>query len=176
MVRFNASLLAKVPRTPMSLVGYRNQAVGFDPRSGNGARRFGGRFNPPRSFPVIYLCATRPCVLAELTRQAVRQGLVVDDLLPRELWRVTAELSATLDLTDRATLDMLEIDVNGLVHDDVQLTREIGEAAQAQGVQAIRAPSATGIDTVVVVLANNLAGTVLEAELIERWRTTSDFG
>lgn len=43
----------------LELVGYRNQAPGFDPRSGEGARRFGGRFTPPNSFPVIYLCTTR---------------------------------------------------------------------------------------------------------------------
>ena len=46
------------PRTSLSLIAYRNQAKGFDPRSGDGARRLGGRFNPPHSFPVLYLCLT----------------------------------------------------------------------------------------------------------------------
>jgi RES domain-containing protein len=74
MAGFDYSLLATI--TPARFAGpaYRNQAPGFDPISGEGARRQGGRFNPPHSFPVIYLCATRPCVVAELTAQATRQG------------------------------------------------------------------------------------------------------
>lgn len=89
------------PRTSLSLIAYRNQAKGFDPRSGDGARRLGGRFNPPHSFPVLYLCLTRPCVIAELTRQAERQGLNVDASLPRELFEFSADLDTVLDLTDR---------------------------------------------------------------------------
>ena len=99
MALFEASKLAKLTGMAHSATGYRNQASGFDPRSGDGARRFGGRFNPPHSFPVIYLCTSRPCVVAELTRQAQRQGLSVHDLLPRELWRITVELTKVLDLT-----------------------------------------------------------------------------
>lgn len=67
--------LATVDRSSLTVVGYRNRTPGFDPKSGEGARRFGGRFNPPKSFPVVYLCLTRPCVKAELTRQAERQGI-----------------------------------------------------------------------------------------------------
>ena len=89
MARFDVSKLAKAQASALSVAGYRNQAIGFDPRSGEGARRFGGRFNPPHSFPVIYLCTSRPCVAAELAGQAQRQGLTVDDLLPREVWRIT---------------------------------------------------------------------------------------
>jgi hypothetical protein len=89
MPPFEPSKLARLAGSALSLSGYRNQAPGFDPRSGDGARRVGGRFNRPDSFPVVYLCTTRPCVVAELTRQARRQGLEVEDLLPRELWVVS---------------------------------------------------------------------------------------
>ena len=81
MALFEASKLAKLAGSALSAAGYRNQASGFDPRSGDGALRFGGRFNPPHSIPVIYLCTSRPCVVAQLTSQADRQGLAVDDLL-----------------------------------------------------------------------------------------------
>ncbi|MGH9126465.1 MAG: RES domain-containing protein, partial [Acidimicrobiales bacterium] len=67
--------------------GWRQQAPAFDPRSGEGAQLHGGRFNPPRSFPVLYLCTTRPCALAELHRLAERQAMAVGNLLPRHLWR-----------------------------------------------------------------------------------------
>jgi RES domain-containing protein len=174
MPPFNGSKLAKLPGTALSVAGYRNQARGFDPRSGDGARRFGGRFNPPHSYPVIYLCTSRPCVIAELTRQAERQGLAIDDLLPRELWRITVDLNKVLDLTNRNTLKALEIDPADLVRDDVQLTHEIGEAAHEHGFQAIQSASATGVDDVVGIMPENLAGAVLLVELIQEWTSASE--
>src|SRR4051794_23222737 len=100
MAPFDPRRLARLPRESLRTSGYRNQASGYDPKSGEGARRFGGRFNPPHSFPVLYLCMTKPCVVAELSRQAQRQGLNVADLMPRELWEVAVELDAVLDLSN----------------------------------------------------------------------------
>jgi RES domain-containing protein len=174
MGRYEASKLAKLTGTALSATGYRNQAIGFDPRSGEGARRFGGRFNPPHSFPVVYLCTSRPCVVAEFTRQADRQGLAVDDLLPRELWRITVELTKVLDLTHRGTLEALNIDPADLLRDDRRLTNEIGEAAHEHRFQAIRSASVTGVDDVLAVMPENLAGAVLLAELIQEWTTAAD--
>ena len=88
MAGFDPTSVTRAEAAALDATGYRNQAPGFDPRSGEGARRFGGRFNPPRSFPVLYLCTTRSCAIAELTRQADRQSIDVEQLLPRELWRV----------------------------------------------------------------------------------------
>ena len=174
MALFEASKLAKLAGSALSVTGYRNQASGFDPRSGDGARRFGGRFNPPHSFPVIYLCTSRPCVVAELSRQADRQGLAVGDLLPRELWRITVEFTKVLDLTHRATLQVLGVDPADLLRDDHQLTNEIGETAYEHRFQAIRSPSVTGVDDVLAVMPENLAGAVLLVELIQEWKTASD--
>ena len=174
MALFEASKLAKLTGTAFSVVGFRNQASGFDARSGEGARRFGGRFNPPHSFPVVYLCTSRPCVVAELTRQADRQGLALDELLPRELWRISVGLTKVLDLTHRGTLEALDIDPADLLRDDRQLTNEIGEAAQEHRFQAIRSASVTGVDDVVGVMPENLGGAVLLAELIQEWTTAAD--
>ena len=174
MALFEASKLAKLTGMAHSATGYRNQASGFDPRSGDGARRFGGRFNPPHSFPVIYLCTSRPCVVAELTRQADRQGLAVDDLQPRELWRITVALTRALDLTHSGTLGALDVDPADLLRDDRQLTHEIGEAAHEHRFQAIRSASVTGVDDVAGIMPENLVGAVLHAELIQEWRTASD--
>ena len=168
------SRIATLAGSELSVKGYRNQASGFDPRSGEGARRFGGRFNPPHSYPVIYLCTTRPCVVAELTRQARRQGLAAEDLLPRELWQVTAALTKVLDLTDAETLQVLGIEPEELVRDDLQLTHEIGGVAHEHRFQAIRSASVTGVDNVVAILPENLAGAVLAAELVQEWTTAAD--
>jgi RES domain-containing protein len=174
MPSFDPSKLAEVAGKSLSVRGFRNQATGFDPRSGEGARRFGGRFNRPHSYPVVYLCTTRPCVVAELTRQARRQGLAVDDLLPPELWLVTAVLTKVLDLTDAETLQALGVEPDELVRDDLQLTHEIGEAAHEHRFQAIRSASVTGVDDVVAILPENLAGAVLAAELVQEWTTAAD--
>jgi hypothetical protein len=83
--------------TAFSRVAYRNQAKGFDPRSGDGARRLGGRF-----------------------------------------------------------------------------PQEIGEAAHEHAFQAIRSPSATGVDNVLAIFPDNLAGPVLDVRLLGEWGTASD--
>ncbi len=174
MPRFDSSKLAKLAGSAMSVSGYRNQAPGFDPRSGDGARRFGGRFNRPHSNPVVYLCTTRPCVVAELTRQARRQGLEVGDLLPRELWVVRADLTKVLDLTDAETLHAIGVEPDALTRDDLRLTHQIGEAAHESRFQAIRSASVTGVDDVIAILLENLAGAAMVAELVQEWRTITD--
>ena len=166
--------LGQIAGAALSTVGYRNQAKGFDPRSGDGARRLGGRFNPPHSFPVLYLCLTRPCVAAELTRQAECQSLSVADLLPRELFEVSVEFDKVLDLTDAETLDALGIAPLDLVRENHRFTQDIGEAAHENGFQAIRSPSATSVDHVLAVFPENLAGAVLRIELAEEWSSESD--
>lgn len=174
MPRIDLRVVASAPTTSIQAVGYRNQPPGFDPLSGVGARRAGGRFNPPNSFPVLYLCTTRPCAAAELTRQAKRQGLRVDDFLPREVFEITGTLDKVLDLTDHATLDALGIAPQDLVREDRSLTREIGEAAYEHGFQAIRSPSATGVDDVLAIFPENLAGAVLDYSTIEEWAAGGD--
>ncbi len=174
MPSFEPRALGGLTGTALSAVAYRNQAKGFDPRSGDGARRLGGRFNPPHSFPVLYLCVTRPCVVAELTRQAERQGLNVDALLPRELFEISADLDKVLDLTDTATLDALGIAPPDLVREDHRFTHEIGEAAHEHAFQALRSPSATGVDDILAIFPEKLSGAVLKVKLLGEWSTADD--
>lgn len=171
MPSFDPRALGQLTGTALSAVAYRNQAKGFDPRSGDGARRLGGRFNPPHSFPVLYLCLTRPCVVAELSRQAERQGINVDDLLPRELFVISADLDKVLDLTDAATLHALGIAPPDLVRADHRFTQEIGEAAHEHAFQGIRSPSATGVDNILAIFPENLAGVALDVQLLGEWST-----
>lgn len=174
MPSFDPRAVGQLPGTTLSAVAYRNQAKGFDPRSGDGARRLGGRFNPPHSFPVLYLCLTRSCVVAELTRQAERQGLKVDALLPRELFEISADLDKVLDLTGAATLDALGIGPPDIVREDHRFTQEIGEAAHEHAFQAIRSPSATGVDNILAIFPEKLAGVVLDVTLLGEWSTAED--
>ncbi|WP_419553245.1 RES family NAD+ phosphorylase [Candidatus Poriferisodalis sp.] len=149
--------------------GFRNQTPGFPPTSGKGALLKGGRYNPPGSFPTVYLCSTRACTVAELTRSATQQGLRIADMLPRELWEIsTVEPVVLLDLTDPATLRHLSLTHSNLARDDLQTTQQIGQAAFDTECQAIRGPSATGIDIVYAVFPEKLQS-ALQATLIETW-------
>jgi RES domain-containing protein len=176
MPDFDPAALNDAPRSSFSDTAYRHQAPGFDPTSGEGARRQGGRFNPPRSFPVLYLCATRPCVIAELRNQAKRQGLEVTDLLPRELWAVSLKLDVVLDLGDDNVRKLLGLELADLVRPDHAFTQQIGEAAHERRFQAIRSPSATRVDEILVVFPENLAGATLTTRLERRWQTPMDLG
>ncbi len=95
--------LARAHLTPFTGTGYRHLSPKYDPLSGEGARINGGRFNPPGSFPVLYLCLTRSCALAELRRAGDRQSIGVEGLLPRDLYRYHVALDGVLDLTDIRT-------------------------------------------------------------------------
>jgi RES domain-containing protein len=170
------ALVAKARRAAFAGTAYRNQAPGFDPTSGEGARRHGGRFNPPRSFPVLYLCATRPCVVAELAAQATRQGLEVVDLLPRELWAIEIDLDSVLDLGDPDVRRGLRLEIADLIRPDHGLTREIGEIAHEQRLQAIRSPSATDVDEIIALFPENLGAATLSPRLEQVWRMPADLG
>lgn len=175
MADIDPKSVARAPASPLLAVGFRNQASEFkDPFSGAGARLFGGRFNPPQSFAVVYLCTTPACAAAELTRQANQQELSPADLLPRRLWRIEGQLTRVLDLTDEATLHVVGVQHHDLVQDDLRITREIGEAAYQNRFQAILSPSATGIDQVLAIFTENLAGAVLTSTMIGEWDEPHD--
>jgi RES domain-containing protein len=145
-----------------------------DPLSGEGARINGGRFNPPDSFPVLYLCTTRLCAAAELAHRGERLVIGVAGLLPRVLYRYQVTLDRVLDLTSTETLEHLGVTTAQIIGTDLVPPRAIGEAAHATGFEAIRAPSATGVDDVLAVFPELLASGRLIPHLEDRWESIDD--
>lgn len=166
--------LATAPRIPLLTPAVRHLSPEYDPRSGEGARLNGGRFNPPDSFPTLYLCETRPCAVAELRRLGTRQVVGVEGLLPRVLYRYELDLDQVLDLTDPQVREHIGVSVADLTGEDWSLCQAIGTDVHAAGDQAIRTYSATDVDTVLVVFAELLGSGLLNVELGERWDTASD--
>lgn len=166
--------LVTAPRASLTIAGFRNLSPRYDPRSGEGARIHGGRFNPPNSFPTFYLCETRECALAELTRQGTRNVVGVEGLLPRSVYQYDLRMDRVLDLTDEATLAHLGLTPPQLVSDDWSLCQEIGVAAHAGGDQAIRSPSATGVDNIVAVFSETVGTSLKAVELTETWAEIGD--
>lgn len=55
-----------------------------DPLSGAHARRSGGRWNPPRSFDVVYLNASPPVARAQVRHKLEPRGIRPEDLDPEQ--------------------------------------------------------------------------------------------
>ena len=167
--------IATAPHVAYVGDAFRHMAAEWDdPLSGEGAHIRGGRFNPPDSFPVLYLCTTRPCTVAELRLLGRRQMVGVAGLLPRVLYRYETSLDRVLDLTSEANLEHLGITEQQVTGSDLAIPRQIGESAHATGSQAIKAPSATGVDQVIAVFSESLGSGRLLPELLERWESTDD--
>ncbi|MGH3441354.1 MAG: hypothetical protein ACRDUY_04805 [Nitriliruptorales bacterium] len=103
----------------------------------------------------------------------MRHVVGVDGLLPRALYEYQLELYRVLDLTDEGIRDYVGVSVSDLT-EDWSLCQAVGTEAHAAGDQAIRAYSATGVDTVLVVFPELVGSGLIEVRLIERWETPGD--
>ncbi len=155
----------------MEGIAFRHQSPGFDPLSGEGARIRGGRYNPPESFLALYLCLSMDCIVAEFERLGAKNPAGKAALLPRELYKYEFEFEKVLDLTSAPVLDALSItSAAKLITDRWDLCQGIGQAAYAVGFQAIRAPSATGVDDVLCIFPGNIGGGTLIPALAAVWQ------
>lgn len=166
--------LARLELTSYTGHAYRQQSPGYDPRSGVGARRRGGRFNPPRSYPVLYLTLSVETAAAELQRSAQRTGLSLAEALPREVFRYDVSLSRVLDLREVGTLEQLGVTREELLAGDQARSRQIGEGAARNGIQAILAPSATETGEVLAVILDNLGTGRCDPSLVTVWASVAD--
>lgn len=158
-------------RTAYAGRAYRHLGPGHPPTSGEGARIRGGRWNPPESFPVVYLGLTTDTVIGEFYRLAERQGMPAANLLPRRLQEYTVELRAVLDLREPEAREVLGLTDAAIRSEDPSRCQVVGDAAHYAGFEAILGPSATGVGDVLAIFTDRLqAGSSLEAGKSELWR------
>jgi len=170
-VTIDAGRVAAAPLAPFAGEGWRHLGPLYDPRSGEGARLHGGRFNPPGSFPVLYLCQSRPCAVAELRRLGERQAIGIEGLLPRTLYRYDIALDRVLDLTDDVVRHQVGLDLDVLTGPDWTTCQELGSTLHAVGAQAVNSPSATGVGDVLAVFVQRLGLGHVEPQLVEQWHS-----
>lgn len=151
--------LDHLSRGSIELTVYRHTSLAYQPLSGDAARRSGGRWNPPASFPVVYTATDVATVDRELARSARRAGLSIHKMSPRRLATIAVRLTRVLDLTQREVLDALGSSTAALIDEDPTLSQRIGEAAHHLGYEAILAPSATGNGIVLAIFMDNRAST-----------------
>lgn len=95
---------------------YRYAGAHRDALSGEGARRFGGRWNPPLLFPAIYLADSTQACMVEVERAAQTASTTAEKMLE------AAYRLHTIDVTDLAVLDLTTPQAReavGLENDDI---------------------------------------------------------
>lgn len=103
-----------------------------------------------------------------------RLAIGPEGLLPRHLFSYSIALNRVLDLTHASILEQLGSAKADLVGEYLSVTRSIGEAAHALGIQAIRSRSATEQDDVLAMFLENLGLGIVVPTLSEMWETIED--
>lgn len=132
--------------TPWSGVAYRHTSPGREPLSGEGARQFGGRWNPPERFPTLYLASSVASCLAEFERMAAGQASGTQSFLPRDLHEINVENAEVFDLTLPESLENVGLSASTIQDDDRGPCQDVGDVAHFLNFQGVRASSATGVD------------------------------
>ena len=117
--------------------------------SGEGSLKFGGRWNAPESFPVIYSSTQPGTAVEEAYQLAADYELAPDDLKPRITCGIEWNLSRVIDLTGGGLpawlklADWMQENFSRINESGFEtLCQALGRAARNSGVSALISPSA----------------------------------
>lgn len=165
----------RLSAVPFSGVGFRHVAPHVDCRSAEGARQFGGRWNPPNSFPVLYIALSIESVAAEFLRMAARNARPPGDFLPRDVCTLEIELERVLDLRTPQALRTVGLDPARIHGHNLVPSQQVGDAAHKLAFEGILAPSATGVGETLVVFELKLRkGSRVVQRARASWNVLSD--
>ncbi len=133
---------------------YRSSAPAYanetDLLTGEGSRRFGGRWNPI-GITVVYLSLTPEVAMAEALANNRYFGIPIEDAMPRTFVAVETRLKAVIDLRSGSVRRRLQFSLARTLDVDWRkevragrepITQSIGRAAAEVGVEAMIVPSA----------------------------------
>jgi RES domain-containing protein len=126
----------------------------YSATSGEGARALGGRWNPPDSFPTLYLASTLDTAVAEVRRGFMAQGRTLEETIGLVVYEFDVELNAVLDLRDPADLNTVGLSLDDIRSPDRRRCQAVGDAAHFVGLEGIWAPSATGPGQVMAIFTD----------------------
>jgi len=122
-----------------------------EPLSGEGARRFGGRWNPPLLFSAIYLADSAQACMVEVERAAQAASTTPEQMLQARyrLHTIQATDMAVLDLTTAEARDAVGLEDDDIYGDDWSACQAVGHAAWFLHVQGVLVPAAGGVGLVI---------------------------
>ena len=122
-----------------------------DPLSGEGARRFGGRWNPASLFSAIYLADSARACMVEVDRAAQAASTTAEKMLEASyrLHTVAADALAVLDLTTAEAREAVGLGDDDIHGDDWSACQAVGHAAWFLHVQGVLVPAAGGVGLVI---------------------------
>ena len=121
-----------------------------DLMSGAGAEYYGGRWNPPGSFPVVYGSLSPETALGEVLEPFRVAGIPVHQAMPRVLVAISVRLRILLELTRGDIRQRIRVSRDRIVGTRWSreqnacreaITQAIGRAAYDGGLEAVIAPS-----------------------------------
>ncbi len=115
----------------------------------------GGRWNRKHLYGALYTSLSYETALAEVRRGAEKRNLIVSDLGRRDHVEIRVRLHRVLDLTSPEFCRSLGISPEKLLQDE-DLCLRIADEARAAGYEALKAPSATGLGTNLVIFQDRL--------------------
>ena len=161
----------------VSFIGeaFRHVTLGLPPLSGEGARKVGRRWNPPDSFPTLYLALEFPTVIAEFHRLAKRERTSPERFLPRTVYRYAVALGECLDLRRDDALAIVGLDRDIVGSANMTACQRVGAAVHSGGYEGLLAPSATRSGTVLVIFLDQVrAHSSIQPEQISTWTTLAE--
>jgi RES domain-containing protein len=107
---------------------------GRDLLSGQGSKRYGGRWNSPGSFPTVYGSLSPETAMAECLVHHRYFGIPLTRAMPRIFVAVEADLHRVLDLADPRALKALRLTPADIRSEDWRYANDHGREALTQGV------------------------------------------
>lgn len=130
---------------------FRYTAAHRDPLSGEGARRFGGRWNPALLFPAIYLADSAQGCMVEVERAADAASTTAQKMLEAAYRLHTIDVAdlAVLDLRTQGAQEAVGLEIEDILGGDWAACQAVGHAAWFLRMQGVLAPAAGGVGLVI---------------------------
>lgn len=141
---------------------WRHTAPNRNPLSGEGARLFGGRWNPPDLASTLYLSTNDDGCIAEFRRMAAGQGKGPASFLPRRISQLDVTGVEVVDLRLVANQQVVGLEVDDLTSDDWSACQLVGAAAHFLRADGLIAPSATALGDTLVLFEGRLDGNAVK--------------